>query len=60
MVCKKKKGQTSQICWVKETDIEHYILEKVPTSSYEISHKDEKYSIGNIVDNIVMTLYGAR
>lgn len=33
---------------------------EVYASSYKISHKDAKYSIGNIVSNIVVTLYSDR
>ena len=32
--------------------------QEVQTSSYKISHWDVMYSIGNIVNNIVITLYG--
>ena len=33
---------------------------EVQTSSYKISHRDVMYSSGNIVSNIVITLYGDR
>ena len=33
---------------------------EVQTSYYKTSHGDEKHSIGNIVSNIVITLYGDR
>ena len=33
---------------------------EVQTSSYKISHGDEMHSKGNIVNNIVITLYGDR
>ena len=34
--------------------------QEVPTSSYKISHGDEKYRMGNIVENLVTMLYGGR
>ena len=30
------------------------------TTRYEVSHRYEKYSIGNTVDNTIITLYGDR
>lgn len=33
---------------------------EVKTSSYKISHRDKKYSIGNMVSNIVILLCGDR
>ena len=35
-------------------------LRKVQTSSYQVSHRDVMYSMGNIVNNTVTTLYGDR
>ena len=34
-------------------------LETAMSEKNTISHKNEKYSIGNIVNNIVIMLYGA-
>ena len=33
---------------------------EVQSSSFKVSHVDAKYSIGNIVNNIVVTLCGDR
>lgn len=33
---------------------------EVQASSYRISHRDEKYSIGNIVNDIIIVLCGDR
>lgn len=33
---------------------------EVQTASYKVSHRDVKYSLGNIVNNITIIIYGDR